>query len=163
MPADPRGALTLFQRLCDKGNLPSCSNVAVAYVTGKGGIPQDVARAVAVVTPACQKDEPSACYVLGGIYLSFDAYVNDRAQVVSLFRRACEGGHAASCDALGVLYAGGTGVASDPSQAARLFQRACDEGSPQACTHLAQLRSESQSTQDAPVITRSDTRTDSMQ
>jgi TPR repeat protein len=157
MNPDVLGALKLFQRMCESGNLPSCANEAVLYVSDNAGIPRDLPRAVSIVTPACEKDEPTACYVLGKIYASFDEYSTRRGEIASLFQRACDGGQAAACGDLGTMFAEGIGLASDAERAQGLLTRACDGGNPQACTHLAQLRSQVDA-QQGPIITRSTAR-----
>lgn len=65
--ADPKKALTLFEKACDGGYADGCTNLGVSLLIG--GSP-DPARAAAVLEKACQSGSARACGIAGELAMN---------------------------------------------------------------------------------------------
>lgn len=129
--ADPKGAEALFQRACDLGDATACGNLGFLLRT------RDPARAIGVLTRACDRSVWFACYWLSDIYSEGD--YEDLPLAFSVAVRGCKAGNELSCGNEAIFYWLGHGTAKDEDKASRLFDKACKAGVAFACTGLANL------------------------
>jgi serine/threonine-protein kinase len=64
-PYDPSSAIDQLSNACEGGTMPGCTQLAMAYAQGIGGLTQDFTRAVQLYTRACDGGDMPACARLG--------------------------------------------------------------------------------------------------
>jgi hypothetical protein len=106
---------------CDRGDGESCFILASLYYAG-GGVPKDLAAAVARFRQSCADGWWRGCGGLAECYRAGQGTAADAAQASAYFEKACRGGVAASCFAVATMYRG----MKDEARAQRRFQEACD-------------------------------------
>ncbi len=124
---------------CDKGDAASCDRLAALYAVGRGGVPVDRKKALALLQKACDRGSADGCAHLGELEVDANrgvAWIEAKAK--GLFQQACDAGSADGCASLGnVHFLGKAGLAKDEAKALALFQKACDAGSAEGCERLA--------------------------
>lgn len=135
-------AARLFEKVCNtdgtgpEGTTPkklSCHNLGALYASGDG-VPQNLERAAALFTIACDLGYLSSCHNLGVAYMTGEGRAQDLTKAALLFENACTAGMAQSCTNLGTFYLEGRGVKRDPRKAGELFKKACSGGSAKGCS-----------------------------
>ena len=151
---------------CTKGSMGSCAIAGRAYQIGRGA-QANVARALELLTRACDGGSMQGCHRLGEIELQNGATDKARAlfekscntgwlpacdsfgqlglqsagakvDVATVFKRACAGGSFESCASLGKLFETGIGVPQSDAEAVRLYELACASGQTRrACVSLS--------------------------
>jgi uncharacterized protein len=141
-PEDLARAVAFYQRSCDGGYAPGCTQLGNAYTSGLDpDVPWDPQRALAAFERACSAGEPSGCTTVaktlegaGDIPESVLRRVpRDLKRAASLYQRACDMGAMPDCLRLAEMYEGGLGVSKDAARAGRLYARACKGGVTDAC------------------------------
>ena len=141
-PEDLARAVTFYERSCDGGYAPGCTQLGNAYTSGLDPeVPWDPQRALAAYQRACSAGDPGACTTVakmlegaGDIPESVVARVpRDLKRAASLYQKACDMGEMPACLRLAEMYEGGLGVRKDAAQAARLYSRACKGGVKDSC------------------------------
>jgi TPR repeat protein len=61
VPKSEIGAVTLYQRACDRGDALGCGNLGVMYEYGRGELAQDSARAIELYRRGCDGGDATAC------------------------------------------------------------------------------------------------------
>src|SRR6185503_12781205 len=98
-PEDLARAVMFFQRSCDGGYAPGCTQLGNAYTSGLDPeVPWDPQRAVAAYQRACTAEEPGGCTIAaktlegaGDIPESVVARVpRDLRRAASLYQKACD-------------------------------------------------------------------------
>jgi len=83
---------------CDDGDPRGCTNLGLFYETGRGGLPKNGVRAMALHQRACDAGDGLGCLRLGVMYRSGRSGLpQDEARAVALFQRACDAGNARGC------------------------------------------------------------------
>jgi TPR repeat protein len=122
---------------CKKHDAASCSNLAMMYRLGLGGLAKDEARAAVLYKEACGGGNASGCTGLGNAYELGQGVARDEARAAAVSKQACDGGDARGCSNLGFLYDRGRGgLAKDEARAASLYKQACDGGYILGCSNL---------------------------
>jgi TPR repeat protein len=132
---DPAEQAAAYDKQCVAGDLESCRQLGTSYLEGKG-VSQDLPRAIALFTRACDGANMAACNALAFEYL--DRLKNPKA-AVDTFQKACNGGFKPACRNLGLVLRDGRGVPADPVRASVLLDLACKGGVPFACTNAGDL------------------------
>jgi formylglycine-generating enzyme required for sulfatase activity len=126
-PDDPKvkeyTASSMAQK-CDAGKLADCELLGIYYFRGNG-VKRDNAKAVELLSKACDGGHAHSCGTLGAFYNE------DLTKSAEFFARACDGGDATGCDMLGRLKkkevaVGGTSTAVSNRQVAQNIQQAPD-------------------------------------
>jgi TPR repeat protein len=120
---DTAGAITAYERSCERGGDGGCFNAGFLW---KHRDPPDHARAVAAFQRGCSDGEAASCNELGLAYRRGQGAAKDPAQAQRAFKTACDGRLGIGCDNLAELYEVGEGVAKDLDHALRLYKQACD-------------------------------------
>lgn len=132
---DHTTAVALAKRACAANELQGCAVLAeIAFVERT---PDDDARALAYLVPACEAQDDDACRFLGYKYQVGYGVLRDEARAARLYQTACDLDDMVACHNLGTMYWRGAGVAQDFARAIALLRRACDEGG-QGCVALGQ-------------------------
>ncbi len=131
---DPRASA------CDAGDLARCAELGQKL--HDTGLPEQVARGVALLDRACKGGVTSACDTLGHAYREgrYVARVHEKSLVY--FRTGCEAGEGRvlSCVGLADVYLDGLGANDiDYPRALGILEPACEADIPLACSHLGLL------------------------
>ncbi|CAH6790636.1 cytochrome c oxidase assembly factor 7 [Phodopus roborovskii] len=130
----------------DNGHSDSCYKLGAYYVTGKGGLTQDLKAASACFLMACEKPgkkSVESCHNVG--LLAHDGQVNedgqpDLAKARDYYTRACDGSYAASCFNLSAMFLqGAPGFPKDMGLACKYSMKACDLGHVWACANASRM------------------------
>lgn len=124
--------LKFVERGCALGNVISCSDRGMFYVTGVAG-EKDVAKGVPLIISGCKKGYARACTNLGWMHYTGTGIARDVGKAAGFYKRGCDGNSAPACRNLGLMYRDGDGVRADAAKALSLFDRACDLGDVTAC------------------------------
>lgn len=137
-PHEASSAIDQLSKACEGGKMSGCTQLAMAYVQGIGGLTQDPTRAAQLYTRACEGGDMQGCTVLGTGYLNgFGGLTKDPKHAVELFSRACEGGDLPGCTQLGVAHLNAFGgVTKDDALAVQLFTKTCGGGDMPGCHDL---------------------------
>jgi DNA-binding helix-hairpin-helix protein with protein kinase domain len=130
-----RAAIPLFKKACDVGEQAACMGLGLAYLAGRGGLPQDASKARALLEAPCSASLRRGCTALGKIcFHGLDGH-EDRAAGQHFWQNACEGGDAEGCYLLGTLYTTPEGSPEwhDFKSGYLLLKTACDGGYSAAC------------------------------
>lgn len=119
-PSPPRDALEQLVDRCDRGEAPTCIEVA-ASLHDLG----DPRRAIAYVARACELASPRGCAELATALESGDGVARNPARALDLRVQSCLGGFAPACRA--------AADALPQGQAAEFRQRACRAGDTSVC------------------------------
>jgi TPR repeat protein len=101
--------------------------MGAAYESGKGGVEQDFAQALAWLSRSANQGNADAQYLLGHMFEDAKGVPQDYAQAGRWYRAACEhrpdyGGAGQGCNSLGVLYLTGHGVKQSRVEAYKYFK-----------------------------------------
>lgn len=115
-----------------QGDLRAQAELGARYGRGDG-VPQDVEKAVRLLTEAAERNDPDALYWLGTAYTNGVGVPKNEAQAVLLYERAAAQGHAEAQYVLAVMISTGQGGIS-PNWAAAIpfFWKSADQGFPLA-------------------------------
>lgn len=119
-PSPPPTALERLADRCDRGEAPTCLELA-ASIRDAG----DPRRALAYVTRACELASPRACAELADALATGDLVAPNQPRALELRVQACLGGFAPACRA--------AALALPPAEAAAFRQRACAAGDTDLC------------------------------
>lgn len=119
-PSPPRDALETLVDRCDRGEAPTCIEVA-ASLRDRG----DPRRAVAYIARACELASPRGCAELATALETGDGVAKNPARALDLRVQSCLGGFAPACRAAADVLPQG--------QAADFRQRACLAGDTSVC------------------------------
>ncbi|XP_055978308.1 cytochrome c oxidase assembly factor 7 [Sorex fumeus] len=124
----------------------SCYKLGGYYVTGKGGLPQDLKAASSCFLMACEspgKKSVESCHNVG--LLAHDGQVNEGGQpdlrkARDYYTRACDGNYASSCFNLSTMFLQGSpDVPKDMGRACQYSVKACDLGHIWACANASRM------------------------
>ena len=127
-----------LQKLADAGNLRALKLVGDLYLDGKGGLPQDYAKALDTYMIAAEEDYPDAQAQIGYIYQNALGVPADYAKAMEWNNRAAQQGNAQGQAQIGYLYQNGLGVTQNLDEAGRWYTRAKEGGSDWAAAMLEQ-------------------------
>jgi serine/threonine protein kinase len=131
----PFACATLYTSASWFGNLQDVNNLGDRYLTGDGYL-RDPARAVDLLSQACNGSVTAACVRLAEAYLGKYEVTQNYQRSAALYSKACDAGNVQGCVVLGYLYDSGFGVAKDLSRAAALYARGCNAGVGLGCSDL---------------------------
>ncbi len=127
-PEDAKTAVALFERACDGGHAPGCTNLAAMYGEGLG-VAKDEAKSVVLYQRACDADEALSCVNLAMMYeTGRDGLAQDERRARTLYERGCTGGNAPGCTNLAVMHGQGRGGTRDEARAVEFYRKACAGG-----------------------------------
>ncbi|XP_059545544.1 cytochrome c oxidase assembly factor 7 [Myotis daubentonii] len=124
----------------------SCYKLGAYYVTGKGGLTQDLKAAFSCFLMACEKPgkkSVEACHNVG--LLAHDGQAHDDGQpdlgkARDYYTRACDGSYAPSCFNLSAMFLqGAPGFPKDMGLACKYTMKACDLGHVWACANASRM------------------------
>ena len=101
-PLAGQNAETLYQNLCDDGDMLGCDLLGQMYRDGVG-VTQDLERAASLFQRACDGLSMVSCSRLGVMYTSGAGVTADVERGLDLFRLACDAGTAEGGDNYGVV------------------------------------------------------------
>ena len=90
-PLAGQNAETLYQNLCDDGDMLGCDLLGQMYRDGVD-VTQDLERAAGLFEQACNGLRMVSCSRLGVMYTSGAGVTADPERALNLFRLACDGG-----------------------------------------------------------------------
>lgn len=131
-------ALPGLQKLADAGNLAAVKLLGDLYLDGKGGLPQDYAKALETYMIAADEDYADAQAQIGYIYQNALGVPADYAKAMEWNNRAAMQGNAQGQAQIGYLYQNGLGVTQNLDEAGRWYTRAKEGGSDWAAAMLEQ-------------------------
>src|SRR5690606_32388796 len=88
---DVDGAVELFRKACDEGEMRGCAELAAVYLNGAGSIEKDEAKAIELFRKACDANDGRGCAGMGVVLFNGQGIAADPAAAVGYFRKACEG------------------------------------------------------------------------
>lgn len=127
-----------LQKLADAGNLAALTLLGNLYLDGKGGLPQDYARAMDAYLLAADEDYADAQAQLGYMYQNALGVEADYVKAMEWNNRAAMQGNAQGQAQIGYLYQHGLGVTQNLDEAGRWYTRAKEGGSEWAAAMLEQ-------------------------
>ena len=133
---DMRGALEMYERAADQGNISSMARLGVIYLRGEG-VAKDAGKARVLFEEAVDAGNADAMVYLGLMYERGNGVGEDHKAAFGLYQRAADAGNRYGIRNLADLYSDGNGVAKDPKKAAELYRRAAEMGVVGAMTDLA--------------------------
>ncbi|HUJ60710.1 MAG TPA: hypothetical protein VLX92_19545 [Kofleriaceae bacterium] len=164
-PAEIQTGIATLDRLCTKGFVDACTNLATLLLNGSF-VARDVSRGIALLErgcdggdeyacesyafdivrrlapdpaaplPAdCDDAKPASCLLLGARVLVGSGTAQDAARAAALFDRACGKKYASGCLFLGMTYVAGT--PPDLARGIAAFRTGCDGNDALACNELA--------------------------
>lgn len=89
---DPKRAVALYRRGCDRGSAPACNNLGWSYANGAAGLATDKQQALTLYRRACSLGNTTACSNRDGLETKL-ALDQDSAE----FRKALQVGHDSHC------------------------------------------------------------------
>ena len=101
-PVAGQNAESLYQQLCDDGDMLGCDLLGMMYRDGEG-VTQNFAAAADLFQKACNGLRMVSCSRLGVMYTNGAGVTLDVERGLDLFRLACDGGEVQGCDNYGVL------------------------------------------------------------
>ena len=101
-PVAGQNAESLYQQLCDDGDMLGCDLLGMMYRDGEG-VTQNLAAAADLFRKACDGFKMVSCSRLGVMYTNGAGVTLDVERGLDLFRLACDGGDVQGCDNYGVL------------------------------------------------------------
>lgn len=122
---DPAKALAWDLKAAAQGNALAQHNAAYYYLYGVG-VPQDVPRAVSLMTQSAEGGNVSSARDLGIHYLHGWKLPKDPAKGAVWLKRSAEGGDVEAQINYAMLLSMGLGVAKDPKASFMWFQKAAD-------------------------------------
>jgi TPR repeat protein len=147
-PEDLVRAVAFYERSCDGGYAPGCTQLGNAYTSGVDPeVPWDPERALAAYERACAAGDARGCTIVaktlegaGDVPESVVRRVpRDLKRAASLYQKACDLGAMPGCLRLAEMYEGGLGVPKDAARAG-LYARACEGGVTDACGRAGSRR-----------------------
>ena len=132
---DPAGGARELKRACGEAYATACTSLGEMHLVGVG-VPQDLARAEALLEEGCSARDWWGCYRVGLLYAERPA---ERPRAAANLKRACDNNIVQGCVQLAGLLTTGEGIERDFAQAARLDQLGCEAGLYGACTELGDL------------------------
>jgi uncharacterized protein len=130
-PRDPRRAVALVQRGCERGDAEACESIGTETFLGEY-LPRDRSAAIRYFAMACDRGLARACAKLSAIHRE-----DNRPEMeLELARRACEMNDAGGCVIVGAMYDGGIGVPRSEVDALRWFTEACRRAEADGCSYL---------------------------
>nr|XP_033771673.1 cytochrome c oxidase assembly factor 7 isoform X1 [Geotrypetes seraphini] len=136
----------ILKKNCDQfQHSESCYKLGSYYITGKGGLKQDLKAAYECFLTSCSKGgkkSRDACHNVG--LLAHDGRLFDEKpdplMARDYYSKACEGNFAASCFNLSALYLqGAQGLPKDMNQALNYSLKACDLGHMWGCANASRM------------------------
>lgn len=124
---DPALALALFDKGCDGGEGPVCSQLAYRLLTGTGGVKKDVSRGVVAARDAC-RDDIEECYIVSDWLIA----AGQAKVAFEVVERGCSATPGENryldevCQQLGNYHAAGTGTKKDVAQARTAWTISCE-------------------------------------
>jgi len=142
---DAETARASFERGCDLGSIPSCTDLA--WVLSDGVVKRDTPRAAALLEKSCAAKDGHACVMLGMMIdpgLPPSGIKPDIARAFRLYRQTCDGdvsGLACTSGCVGLAtwtYYGESRLAIEEDHAAAdtLLERACTAGCINSCAEI---------------------------
>ena len=122
----------------DAGNLAAVKLLGDLYLDGKGGLPQDYAKAMETYMIAADEDYADAQAQIGYMYQNALGVPADYAKAMEWNNRAAQQGNAQGQAQIGYLYQNGLGVTQNLDEAGRWYTRAKEGGSDWAAAMLEQ-------------------------
>ncbi len=127
-----------IRSLAEAGNLAAAKLLGDLYLDGKGGLPQDYARAKDTYMIAADADYAEAQAQLGYMYLNGLGVETDYVEAMEWSNRAAAQGNAQGMEQIGSMYQNGLGVTQNLDEAGRWYTKARDFGSERAAALLEQ-------------------------
>ncbi len=132
IPKDLDRALEFFSRACDGEDTKGCG-LLIGYGWRADG--KVSARAVALLSAACNGGKAEDCHSLGRAHAWGLGAPKDEMRGAELYKQACDSGFGSGCVSLAYAYKRGEGVTKDLSHAAQLFEQSCTRRVADAVTH----------------------------
>ena len=113
--------------------------LAMVILEGGYGIPNDINRAINLLTEAANQGFAPSQSELGIIYAMGDNVPQNMGYAINLFTKAAEQGDDSAQKNLGIIYKNGNGVPANPQAAVFWFTKASEQGNIQAKSNLADM------------------------
>ncbi|EDQ05052.1 Putative beta-lactamase HcpC [Sulfitobacter indolifex] len=132
---DDATAVRLWQRSCEAGQAPGCTNLGMSLMNGIG-VERNPREAAWRFEIGCHRGDPTACNNLGTMLLVGQGYPKDVEEAKRLFSSACGAGFAIGCTNFGTALDMPGATREEIEKSSAMFQRGCDNGDPAGCTSL---------------------------
>jgi uncharacterized protein len=132
-----RDARKSFERAAAQGYAPAQANLAIFYVNGWGGAPQNYGAALYWLKAAALQGQPRAYTNLGILYLNGWGVNRNFEEALKDFRYAAEHGETGAMVDVGYMIEKGMGAARDEAGAVEWYRRAADRGDALGQNNLA--------------------------
>lgn len=143
---DDERAVELFRSTCeaDPPQARACEAMGRAYKEGKGVEAEDLERAEALFTKACDLDFASGCVKLGSLHAETKrgtrAELQERLSAAAAsYERACKIDARFGCYELATFHAEEKHPEPDPEKAAFYYQKTCNIDPTRGCFEAAEL------------------------
>lgn len=130
-PPDHKSSAEYFEKSCDHGGAHGCSNLASAYLDGRG-VQKDLNQARTLFKKACDGNSAQACNNLGAMHNNGNGGSQNTERAAEFFDKACSMRSAQACNNLAAIRL----KEGDASQAAILTTKSCKLGHPVGCRNL---------------------------
>lgn len=127
VPADPRAAVTWFDRAARQGHVMAINMMGRCYDLG-WGVPVDKVRAAQWFKAAADRGLEWGLYNYATALALGEGVAEDKPQALALFRRAAAMGNAKALNFVGSFHEDGWVVDRDLTEAARCYQLAAEGG-----------------------------------
>jgi TPR repeat protein len=144
LPSDAPDTLKQEARKCDRADMLSCHNLAIAYWKGEG-VPKDVDKARTLFSTACQSGAMLSCSALENIDPTEDL---DSSEAAGRIKMACDNGLPAACDRWAELLAN----AGRDDEALSEARRQCRRSPSSSCVTAGKILEERGQTEEARAL-----------
>jgi len=118
------GAITAYERACERGAAGGCFN---AGLLAKLAAAPDFEKSARMMKRGCDLKDNEACNQLGAAYRKGRGIAQDLQKAFSLFGQSCEDGNGNACANVSSMYEAGEGMAADLELAVAFAAKACDD------------------------------------
>ena len=113
--------------------------LAMVILEGGYSVPNDINRAINLLTEAANQGFAPSQSELGIIYAMGEKVPQNMGYAINLFTKAAEQGDDSAQKNLGIIYKNGNGVPTNPQAAVYWFSKAAEQGNIQAKSNLADM------------------------
>jgi TPR repeat protein len=134
-PRDMARSAIEYQRACNLGSGPACSNLGDAFEYGEA-VPRDLVRAASLYERACHIGTPVGCANLGHLAEHGEGIVRDVTRARALYHDACVQGDTYGCLHAQLMAAEDAGAPREPQRSLAYWRRACEARDGRACAFV---------------------------
>lgn len=135
-------AVEYWEKASAEGHLLARHQVALIYLKGANGVPQNTDRAVELLLKGAEDGYAESQYLLGFYYINGNGVPQNDFEAFKWIEKAALQGDASAQKDIGICYSNGRGVNVDKKKAMEWFEKAAGNGNMQASLCLADMYAE---------------------